>query len=312
MSILIPDLMKHRASLLGELGATWLNDVDSVLATVAAFWNLDVGKQLSGGTEALVFVVDGESGESVLKLGIPNSLGRETEALEKAQGIAYAKLLAFDTKHDAILIEQLGAQLAEASLSVVEQIEIICSTLKDGWRRIEGKNSLMTGADKAQAQADYIVQQWEALDRPCPRQIVDRALAFASERKAAHDPSNSYLIHGDAHIWNTLRAPNSPTGYKFVDPDGLFGERAIDLAISLREWREELLAGDTLSLGLERCELLSGLAQVDSDSIWQWGFIEHVSCGLLDLNLKDFDAAKDHFTIASHWLSGNPKFKIAP
>ncbi|NKB98082.1 MAG: phosphotransferase [Pseudomonadales bacterium] len=302
MNILIPDLMKHRAAQLGELGTTWLRDVESVLANVAASWNLNVGPQLSGGTEALVFVTSGDTSTSVLKLGLPNSLDRETEALENAQGVAYAKLLAFDTQRDAILVEQLGAQLAEASLPVEQQIRIICATLKDGWQRIDSLNCLMTGAEKAQAQAAYIVQQWEILDRPCPQRTVDQALAFASEREAAYDPSDSYLIHGDAHIWNTLEAPNSPTGYKFVDPDGLFGERAIDLAISLREWRDELLIGDTLLLGLERCELLAGLAHVDSYAIWQWGFIEHVSSGLLDLNLRDFDAAVKHFSIANCWV----------
>lgn len=301
MNILIPDLMKHRAAQLGELGTAWLRDVESVLETVAAAWDLKIGKQLSGGTEALVFLTSNETGASVLKLGIPNSLDRETEVLEKAQGVAYAKLLAFDAERDAILIEKLGSQLAEAPLSVEQQIKIICSTLKDGWQRISGHSGLMTGAQKARAQAEYIVQQWEALDRPCSQQTVDRALAFASEREGAYDPSDSYLIHGDAHIWNTLEAPDSPTGYKFVDPDGLFGERAIDLAISLREWREELLAGDTLLLGLERCNLLAELANVDSGSIWQWGLIEHVSCGLLDLNLGDLEAAEHHFVIADCW-----------
>ena len=293
--------MKHRAAQLGELGAEWLRDVDSLLATVAASWGLNVELQLSGGTEALVFVASTDTGAAVLKLGIPNSLSREKEALEKAQGFAYAKLLAADTRHDAILIEQLGAQLAEASLPVNQQIAIICATLKDGWRRIDGHHGLLTGAEKARVQSDYIVQQWEFWDRPCPKKIVDRALAFASEREAAYNPADSYLIHGDAHIWNTLEAPDSSTGYKFVDPDGLFGERAIDLAISLREWPEELLAGDTLLLGLERCERLARLASLDSRSIWQWGFIEHVSCGLLDLNLGDFDAAEKHFTIANSW-----------
>ena len=76
----------------------------------------------------------------------------------------------------------------------------------------------------------------------------------------------------------------------------------MDLAISLREWREELLSGDALALGLERCELLSRLTEVDSQSISQWGFIEHVSCGLLDLNLNDLDAASKHFAIATCWL----------
>ncbi|MFT4714792.1 MAG: hypothetical protein ACI8W1_003297, partial [Candidatus Azotimanducaceae bacterium] len=143
-----------------------------------------------------------------------------------------------------------GAQLAEAPknkppMTVKQQIEIICTTLDLGWQRVEVENYLMTGAEKAQAQADYILTEWQALDRPCPEQVIDQAMAFASARKAAYDPLNSYLSHGDAHIWYTLEALKSPTGYKFVDPDGLFAEHAMDLAILLREWREELLAGDT-------------------------------------------------------------------
>ena len=294
--------MKHRALLLGDVGMAWLNNLDNVLAHVAGSWNLKVDRQLSGGTEALVFATSNASSVSVLKLGIPKSLRREIEVLRNADGCSYAKLLAFDEEHDAILIERLGAQLAEAPMTVEQMIEVLCSTLKSGWLRIDVANGLMTGAEKAQAQAEYILTQWESLGRPCPQHIVDRALAFASIRRAAYDPSNSYLIHGDAHIWNALESPDSPTGYKFVDPDGLFGERAIDLAISLREWREELLSGDVLALGLERCEFLSRLTEVDSQSIWQWGFIEHVSCGLLDLNLNDLDAADKHFAIATCWI----------
>lgn len=294
--------MKHRALQLGEVGNEWLNNVDQVLAEVAVSWNLQVGRQLSGGTEALVFAASSEQGASVLKLGIPNSLGRETEVLRNCDSRVYARLLAFDAERDAILIERLGAQLAESPLEVEQLIGILCSTLKIGWRRIDVENTLMTGAEKAQAQAEYILAQWEALDRPCPKPIVDRALAFAALRKMAYDPSDSYQIHGDVHIWNMLATPDSPTGYKFIDPDGLFGERAMDLAISLREWRDVLLAGDALTLGLERCELLSELTGVDSQSIWQWGFIEHVSCGLLDLNLNDVGAADKHFAIATRWL----------
>lgn len=294
--------MKHRALQLGKAGDAWLNNVDKVLTSAVSNWGLEIDGQLSGGTEALVFATNRETVASVLKLGIPNSLGRETEALQRAPRDAYAELLAFDTERDAILIERLGAQLAEAPIRVEQQIEIICATLRIGWQRIGIENNLMTGAEKAQTQADYILTEWEALARPCTQQVVDQAIEFAAARKAAHDPMNSYLIHGDAHIWNTLEAPDSPTGYKFVDPDGLFAERAIDLAILLREWRDELLAGDVLARGLARCEQLSRLTGVDSQPIWQWGFIEHVSCGLLDLNLNDPDAAEKHFTIASNWL----------
>jgi len=40
----------------------------------------------------------------------------------------------------------------------------------------------------------------------------------------------------------------------------------------------------------------------DSEAIWQWGFIEHVSCGLLDIQLCDKQAVEAHFAIATAWL----------
>ncbi|MCZ6642933.1 MAG: hypothetical protein O7F71_15255 [Gammaproteobacteria bacterium] len=60
----------------------------------------------------------------------------------------------------------------------------------------------------------------------------------------------------------------------------LFAERACDLAVPMRSWNPELLAGDTVKLARERCELLSDLTAVDSPAVWQWGFIERVSKGL--------------------------------
>lgn len=179
MNVLIPDLMKHRALQLGELGKTWLNNVDGLLDDVATSWDLDVGLQLNGGTEALVFATSRDAGVCVLKLGIPNSLGGEIEVLRKAGGRGYAMLLEFDSARDAILIERLGSQLAEAPISVTEQIKIIRGTLSLGWQQLESVDGLVTGAEKAQA--DCILTEWQKLDRPCPLPIVDLALAFASQ-----------------------------------------------------------------------------------------------------------------------------------
>ena len=56
----------------------------------------------------------------------------------------------------------------------------------------------------------------------------------------------------------------------------------------MRDWSEELIDGDTVRLGRERCELLSELTGVDEGPIWQWGFIERVSTGLgmLEIGMK--------------------------
>jgi len=50
--------------------------------------------------------------------------------------------------------------------------------------------------------------------------------------------------------------------YKFIDPDGLFIERAHDPSISMREWSAELLAADPVASGRKRCALLSRLTGV--------------------------------------------------
>ena len=89
---------------------------------------------------------------------------------------------------------------------------------------------------------------------------------------------------------------------KFVDPDGLFADPAYDLGILMRGWNDDLLAGDALALGRARCALLAALTGVDEEPIWQWGFIERVSTGLLltQLGLPD---ARDTLAIAEHWAA---------
>jgi streptomycin 6-kinase len=119
--------------------------------------------------------------------------------------------------------------------------------------------------------------------------------------------ASACLIHGDAHIWNTLLVlDTSPAAVvtaeaRFVDPDGLYGEKAIDLAISMREWRDELLQGDPLFNALQRCNLLAELAGGYPEPIWQWGFIERVADGLLDADLGQNHLAQQSLTIAQAW-----------
>jgi streptomycin 6-kinase len=114
------------------------------------------------------------------------------------------------------------------------------------------------------------------------------------------------LVHGDAHPANALLRlgrPGLPPQLKFVDPDGLFCEPAYDLGISMREWSEELLAGDALALGKVRCALLHDLTGVDETAIWQWGFIERVSTGLLLWQLGFRTDAVQHFAIVEAWMA---------
>jgi streptomycin 6-kinase len=213
-----------------------------------------------------------------------------------AAGRGYAEVFAHDLSCGAVLMERLGAQLAAHDLPVEAQIERICATLADAWMKPPADLAVPHGAEKANGLAALISTTWHEMERPCSARTVETALRFAAIRAACFDPTTAVLAHGDAHAWNTLAIPGG-RHFKLVDPDGVFVEPAYDLAIPMREWSAELLTGDPVRLARRRCHLLAALSGLDPEAIWQWGFIERVSTGLLCAQLA-LPEARDMLAVA--------------
>lgn len=288
----LPEPVRMRAESLGEPGRRWMAGLNETIKYLETLWSIRVGEVLSGGTESLVANVLLDDGEpAVLKVGLPGSsdLAKEAQIFRLAAGRGYATLIADDPSTNALLVEKLGRPLEKKITSIEKQIRIICAMLREAWIPLDASHGLMTGAEKARWLADFIVERWAMLDQPCSRRVVDRALSFAAEREAAFSSESSVLVHGDAHALNALAVLTTDgrdSGqFKFVDPDGLFAEPACDLAVPMRDWSAELLSGPTVALARERCELLADLTGVDTQAIWQWGFVERVSTGLVELEI---------------------------
>jgi len=218
--------------------------------------------------------------KAILKIGLPTvcDCANEAKIFRLANGRGYPQLFELSTEHNAMLIEELGTPLEQSGLSYREQIKVVCETLQDAWIPLDEPHGLMTGKEKAISLAEFITNIYKELSFACSEDTISLALDYSAERQAAYTPEGCVLVHGDAHPLNTLKAEQ---GYKFVDPDGLFAEAEFDLAIPMREGNAELLAGDTIELAHERCELLAALTGTDAKAIWQWGFMERVSTGLL-------------------------------
>ena len=71
---------------------------------------------------------------------------------------------------------------------------------------------------------------------------------------------------------------------KLIDPDGMFAEQACDLAVPMREWSAALRPAP-VRLARERCSYLAELCGASERAIWQWGFMERVSSGMLLLEI---------------------------
>lgn len=285
-----------RAESLGKQGVQWLASLDEQVNHLAEQWDIRVEEVLAGGSEGLVayaLLADGRA--AVLKIGLPGSadLSSEAKVYQLAAGRGYAELLAHNAEQNAMLLERLGPRLRTKVDAIDLQIHVLCYTLQEAWLPLDSAHGLMTGAQKAAWLASFISERWRLLGCPCDKRIVDKALTFVEERVDAYSPQNSVLVHGDAHSNNALLVDDETLRCKFIDPDGLFAEKACDLAVPMRDWSDELLAGDTLRLCRVRCELLAQLTGVAERAIWQWGFIERVSTGLvlLEIGMKSEGAA---------------------
>jgi streptomycin 6-kinase len=301
--VAIPVEVRQRAVAAGDVGRRWLDALPDLVTGLERDWAIVVGDALHGGSAGLVARAINAAGEAVvLKLGSPahDNFANEVAVFRIAAGRGYANLLKYDARRRAILLELLGPKLHELDLPVSRRIEIICETLREAWQSASDPKGFRSGARQARHLAGSIANWRQQLGEPCSSRVVTQAMAFATERESAFDPARAVLLHGDAHDHNALQTLDG-AGFKFVDPDPLFGERAYDIAISMRSWTDELLAGDPARLGLDRCTQLADLTGEAPGAIWQWGFLQRVSSGLFLMVLGRFDEGRRMLAVAEAW-----------
>jgi streptomycin 6-kinase len=295
----VPEGVLAKAHALGAIGERWLADLDALLGDLEADWDCRIGAAYDGGSGAYVAPTTMSDGSAaVVKAAIPDGLEghsdfeAELDVLLAVDSNAYVRVLRADPSRRAMLMEPLGRSLASLDLPVERQLDVIATLLPTGWIPVPADLAVRTGAEQAEWLAASIEERWNHLGAPCPRDTVDRAVEYTHRRRVALTGRPLVLIHGDAHPHNILeRLPRrEPPEFTLIDPDAMASEPAHDLAICLRDWSAELLAGDTAELARAWCAILAERAHVDRRAIWEWAFIERVSTGLFAMQLGIPDA----------------------
>ena len=280
MTIAIPDVVRRKAEVAGA--TTWLADIDALIEQTADRWDLEVGAVLDGATEAVVLAATIRSTDQpvVVKACIPrfgDHASREIATLRHASGRGCVHLVHADQETGVFVVERLGPSLDQLDLPIGVRHRVMCDAAAAMWAPLapDERDPYLTGAVKGRWLAEFIADTWERLDRPCGESAVSHAVECAERRVAAHREERSVLVHGDVHQWNTLRTLDG-SGYKLIDPDGLFAEPEYDLGIIMREDPIELRADPR-----ERSRRLAALTGCDEVAIWEWGVVERLSTGLL-------------------------------
>lgn len=299
----LPEAVRLRAEAGGEPARAWLAGLPALVTDLERDWAITTnGRVLHGGSAGYLAEAVTHAGDPVvLKLSMPGEdVTGEIAVLRQAEGRGYVRLLRHDLPRAALLQERLGPSLAGLELPIDDQMQAICATLVEAWA-CPAPQGLTTGASKARWLIDFIQTTRRDLDAPCSDRAVAYALRCAEVRARAFDPAACVLVHGDGHSANTLRAPDSPSGFKFVDPDGLLAEPACDLGILMRDWSGELLAGDALALGHARAARLADLTGADPQAIWEWGVVERMSTGLLATKLGYQPMGREMLAVSDAW-----------
>jgi streptomycin 6-kinase len=294
----VPEKVRRLAELTAE-GRAWLAGLADQIAAIERDWGLTVGAAVGRGSEAYVaHAVTAEGAPAVLKVVVAgrDPARQELRILQAAGGRGYAALLRADAGQNVLLIERLGPQLAELELPKAAELAAICAALQAAWAPPPAGRPFITAAEMAREMAEAIEDLQARLGAPCPVRALARALECARSRAAAFDPADAVLCHGDAHQWNTLQAPQG--GFKLVDPDGVFAERAFDLAISMREWPEGLPAGDVRAAGEARLAALAALTGLAVAPIWEWSLVQLVWNGLTLVEVGQTASAELEFALA--------------
>ena len=270
----IPDEVRNKV--IADGNAAWLDELPSVVASVAHEWSLTVGATLRGGHAALVVEATlADATAAVLKVGVPGTrrgLAFEATTLRLAGGDGCASLLRDDLDRGALLLERLGAAMYDVVPDPATRHDMMCDVAARLWRPVGPEVDLPTGADRAREYSDLLPRLWEETGRACSEATVEDALACAARRRRAHHDRHAVLVHGDVHDLNVLRAADGT--FKLVDPDGLRAEPAYDLGTIVRCNPD---SGDDLRARTRRLAARTG---VDATAIWEWGTIHRVVAGL--------------------------------
>lgn len=310
---IVPDIVKKKAVSLGDVGKKWLNNIGTLIALLEHKWNVKVIRSLSGGSESFVAeVVTIGNNKAIMKVVMPSVEGnsvfeQQITALKLANGKGYVRLIDYDLKNRAMLVEKLGKPLSQFNYSSMIQMEIMCELLMQTWTVIEQeKTNLQSSKSLITWFSTFIVNLWLKLNKPCEKNIIDKSLSYLENRSSVLELQNEVLVHGDAHNGNILQvetSSDSESMFKFIDPDGLIAEPAYDLGVLMREWADELVV-NPVEIGYKRSIFLGELTNVEPVSIREWGYIQVVATGLLLIKIGEKTQGMQLLDIAFEWNYG--------
>jgi streptomycin 6-kinase len=209
----------------------WLERVPDLVTECVEEWGLRLGEPYEAGAAGYTIRADLADGTPVvLKLIYPHrEAEREAEALKVWNGDGAIRLLAYDEKRWAMLMERCEPGTLLAKIDVDAALDVLTGLLPRLWKR--AGEPFRPLADEAAWWIDYLPDEWGRAGQPFERRLLDEAIDVL--QGLAGSQGEQVLLHQDLHGDNVLAAQREP--WLVIDPKPLVGEREFSVAPIVRD-----------------------------------------------------------------------------
>lgn len=252
--------------LYGEKGKQWLDSLPKLITQVKVAYGLSDLKPVNN--LSYNYVLSGFQGSEpiILKLSLDiDGLRREAVALMALKGFGVVKILSENA--GLLLLERATPGVSLKSYFPEKDDEAIHITV-NVIKRLH--NALVSSSHAFPHIRDWL----EALDGDLkiPAKTLEKARQLRSQLL---ETSKSYvLLHGDLHHNNILQ---NGDGWVVIDPKGVMGEPAYEIAAFIRNPMPELLNhSDAANIIHNRITRFAKFLELPSERILKWCFVQVV------------------------------------
>lgn len=255
-------------------GTAWLDTLPGLLAQMCGVWGLRPDGPALHGSHAIALPVTRDDDRLILRMTPPHDAFQlEIEALEFWAGRGTVRLIEHSAEAGAMLLERLGTTHSLASLPLAEAVPLIARLMRRVAVPITDLTVIST-ADVVATRSLLLSAEWERLDQPFDRSVLDRALTIARDLNST---PGTHAVNGDLHFDQVLAGQREP--WLAVDPVLLRGDLEYDLARVLWTRLDEMSDRDVVV----HFETVIREAQLDRERAWKWVFYRSVEYWLWGL-----------------------------
>ncbi|WP_441246833.1 aminoglycoside phosphotransferase family protein [Kitasatospora sp. McL0602] len=280
----------------GESGSAWLDELPGIVDELLVRWGcVPDGETMHGGVGVVVPVRRRTEGAGVLKVSFPHPGNvHEPDAFAAWGGRGAVLLHERDDERFAMLLERVRS----STLADVEDGDEVATIAGRINRRlaIPAPPGLPRLREQVGAWEEELQRDAEELTHALPKFAVDAAMATVRELGSVQP---DFLVHGDLHARNILRAEREP--WLAVDPKGYAGDPAYDGGTLLKSRAPALLEADDLHRAVHRTlDTFAEAAELDRERVQRWAQFHAVQAA--------FHARRHGFRVARsgprlHWLT---------